>query len=103
MSTSIQETKTRCFSRHDLYICELVLLLLLLFNTTRARAQPPDPQAREPLSLWTEAWPTHNPASPSRVNQTTQDSLGRSVVFSKHNLSAHHRGALPPGHVLRGQ
>ena len=24
------------------------------------RAQPPDPQAREPLSLWTEAWPTHN-------------------------------------------
>ena len=21
------------------------------------RAQPPDPQAREPLSLWTEAWP----------------------------------------------
>jgi hypothetical protein len=30
--------------------------LLLLFNTTRA--QPPDPQAREPLSLWTEVWPT---------------------------------------------
>ena len=24
------------------------------------RAQPPDPQAREPLSLWMEAWPTHN-------------------------------------------
>ena len=23
----------------------------------RARAQPPGPQAREPLSLWTEAWP----------------------------------------------
>ena len=49
-----------------------MVLLLLLFNTTRTtsgapccccstqRAQPPDPQAREPLSLWTEAWPTHN-------------------------------------------
>ena len=37
--------------------------MLLLFNTTRtrarARAQPPDPQAPGPLSLWTEAWPTH--------------------------------------------
>ena len=34
--------------------------MLLLFNTTRrarARAQPPDPQARGPLSLWTVAWP----------------------------------------------
>ena len=30
------------------------VLLLLLFNTTRTT---PDPQAREPLSLWTEAWP----------------------------------------------
>jgi len=29
--------------------------LLLLFNTTRTS---PDPQAREPLSLWTEVWPT---------------------------------------------
>ena len=25
------------------------------------------------------------------------------LFFLKHNLSAHHRGALPPGHVLRGQ
>ena len=36
---------------------------LLLLNTTpraaRARARTsPDPQAREPLSLWTEVWPT---------------------------------------------
>jgi hypothetical protein len=31
-------------------------VLLLLFNTTRAHA--PDPQARGPLSLWTEVWPT---------------------------------------------
>ena len=30
--------------------------MLLLFNTTRAHT--PDPQAREPLSLWTEVWPT---------------------------------------------
>ena len=30
--------------------------LLLLFNTTRAHS--PDPQARGPLSLWTEVWPT---------------------------------------------
>ena len=32
--------------------------LLLLLNTTRARAHTPDPQAREPLSQWTEVWPT---------------------------------------------
>ena len=32
------------------------LLLLLLFNTTRAHT--PDPQAQEPLSQWTEVWPT---------------------------------------------
>ena len=31
-------------------------LLLLLFNTTRAHT--PDPQAQEPLSQWTEVWPT---------------------------------------------
>ena len=30
--------------------------VLLLFNTTRAHS--PDPQARGPLSLWTEVWPT---------------------------------------------
>jgi hypothetical protein len=29
--------------------------MLLLFNTTRAHS--PDPQARGPLSLWTEVWP----------------------------------------------
>ena len=34
----------------------LLLLLMLLFNTTRVRT--PDPQARGPLSLWSEAWPT---------------------------------------------
>ena len=32
------------------------MLLLLLFNTTRAHT--PDPQARGPRSLWTEVWPT---------------------------------------------
>ena len=30
--------------------------ILLLFNTTRAHTA--DPQAQEPLSLWTEVWPT---------------------------------------------
>jgi hypothetical protein len=40
-------------------------VVLLLFNTTRMccccstqRAHAPDPQARGPLSLWTEVWPT---------------------------------------------
>jgi hypothetical protein len=33
-----------------------ICFLLLLFNTTRAHT--PDPQARGPLSLWTEVWPT---------------------------------------------
>ena len=33
------------------------VFMLLLFNTTRARAWSPDPQARGSLSLWTGAWP----------------------------------------------
>ena len=57
--------------------------VLLLFNTTRTTSGPP--RTGEPLSLWTEAWPTHNlklhrplvgggsrgggAASPSRVNR----------------------------------
>ena len=41
------------------------VLLLLLFNTTR---KPPDPQARGPLSLWTEVWPTQ-PAITQAVNR----------------------------------
>ena len=32
------------------------------------RAQPPDPQARGPLSLWTEVWPTQ-PAITQAVNR----------------------------------
>ena len=42
------------------------LLLLLLFNTTRAHT--PDPQAQEPLSQWTEVWPTQ-PVRTQAVNR----------------------------------
>ena len=41
-------------------------LLLLLFNTTRAHT--PDPQAQEPLSQWTEVWPTQ-PVRTQAVNR----------------------------------
>ena len=40
------------------------MLLLLLFNTTRAHT--PDPQAQEPL--WTEVWPTQ-PVRTQAVNR----------------------------------
>ena len=40
--------------------------LLLLFNTTRAHT--PDPQAQEPLSQWTEVWPTQ-PVRTQAVNR----------------------------------
>ena len=40
--------------------------LLLLFNTTRAHS--PDPQAPEPLSQWTEVWPTR-PVHTQAVNR----------------------------------
>ena len=29
------------------------------FYCSTQRVRPPDPQARGPLSLWTEVWPTH--------------------------------------------
>ena len=44
----------------------LVVRLLLLFNTTRAHT--PDPQAQEPLSQWTEVWPTQ-PVRTQAVNR----------------------------------
>ena len=44
----------------------VAVLVLLLFNTTRAHT--PDPQAQEPLSQWTEVWPTQ-PVRTQAVNR----------------------------------
>ena len=62
-SQQAPETQTEQTGHQDLAfrqlglssVCPLPRLLLLL-PTQRAHA--PDPQAREPLSLWTEVWPT---------------------------------------------
>jgi len=54
--------------------------VLLLFNTTRAHS--PDPQARGPLSLWTEVWPTHRKeqrAAASASSMRTCARFGSSV------------------------
>ena len=49
------------------------------------RAQPPDPQARGPLSLWTEAWPTQ-PAITQAVAAAAQ--------HNAHNLRSPKHGGL---------
>ena len=45
-----------------------------VFNTTRARARAhtPDPQAQEPLSQWTEVWPTQ----PVRTQAVNRQNVG---------------------------
>ena len=58
-----------CGNRHKnacCCCCCSCVLLLLLFNTTRAHT--PDPQAQEPLSQWTEVWPTQ-PVRTQAVNR----------------------------------
>ena len=69
-------SRARCASRRSAFVSRGTLLLLLfnttlllLFNTTRAHT--PDPQAQEPLSQWTEVWPTQ----PARAVQ--HDALAR--------------------------